>query len=198
MQKALDKVCPRRSKNGKIQKREDPKREDPKKGRSKKGRSKKGKKKNMAWWTTDLHNMRRNVDHAFKEWKKHSQDPMKQSEKLKAYKELRQKYNKNIKSVKTSAWRTYITYAREQIGIDLITKKDFNHPSKITETVLSVESELKNEIKTKVKEEVKEEPFEVFEAREKIGIDLITKDDFNHPSKIMETVSNCLKNCKSK
>ena len=174
MQKALDKVCPRRSKNGKIQKREDPKREDPKKGRSKKGRSKKGKKKNMAWWTTDLHNMRRNVDHAFKEWKKHSQDPMKQSEKLKAYKELRQKYNKNVKRAKTSAWNSYIIYAREQIGIDLITKKDFNHPSKITETVSSVESELKNEIKTKVKEEVKEEPFEVFEAREKIGIDLIT------------------------
>ena len=88
--------------------------------------------------------------------------------------------------------------AREQAGIDLITKDDFNHPSMITETMLSVESELKNEIKTKVKEEVKEEPFEVFEAREKIGIDLITKDDFNHPSKIMETVSNCLKNCKSK
>ena len=49
MPKALDKVCPRRSKKGK-------------------------KKKNMAWWTTDLHNMRRNVDNAFNEYrnKKHS------------------------------------------------------------------------------------------------------------------------------
>ena len=128
----------------------------------------------MAWWTTDLHNMRRNVDNAFNEYKKHSQDPMKQREKLKAYKDLRKKYFKNVKRAKTSSWRTYITYAREQIGIDLITKDDFNRPSKITETVSSVESELKNEIKTKVKEEVKEEPFEVFEAREKIGIDLIT------------------------
>ena len=149
METALDKVCPRRSKKGK-------------------------KKKKMAWWTTDLHNMRRNVDNAFNEYKKHSQDPMKQREKLKAYKDLRKKYFKNVKRAKTSSWRTYITYAREQIGIDLITKDDFNRPSKITETVSSVESELKNEIKIKVKEEVKEEPFEVFEAREKIGIDLIT------------------------
>ena len=104
----------------------------------------------MAWWTTDLHNMRRNVDNAFNEYrnKKHSQDPMKQMEKLKAYKELRKKYFKNVKEAKTSAWNSYITYAREQIGIDLITKNDFNHPSKITETMTSVESKLKNEIRT--------------------------------------------------
>ena len=43
------------------------------------------------------------------------------------------------------------------------------------ETVSSAESKLKNEIETKVKEE----PFEVFEACEQTGIDLITKDDFN-------------------
>ena len=38
-------------------------------------------------------------------------------------------------------------------------------------------------------EKVKEEPYEVFEARDKAGIDLITKYDFDYPSKITETVN---------
>ena len=59
--------------------------------------------------------------------------------------------------------------AREQVGIDLITNKDFEIPF--------VKSELLN-MKTEVKTEVKEEPFETFEAREQGGIDFITSRNF--------------------
>ena len=61
--------------------------------------------------------------------------------------------------------------SREQDGIDLITSKDFDHPS------------IKSEIKTEVKNEVKDEPYEDFESREQMGIDFITSDEFHHPSK---------------
>ena len=60
--------------------------------------------------------------------------------------------------------------SREQDGIDLITSKDFDHPS------------IKSEMKTEVKNEVKDEPFEDFEYREQMGIDLITSEEFHHPS----------------
>ena len=61
--------------------------------------------------------------------------------------------------------------ACEQVGIDLITKKDFNYPS--------AKSEFFN-MKTKIKIEIKEESFERIEAREQGGIEFITTKDFDH------------------
>ena len=60
--------------------------------------------------------------------------------------------------------------AREQVGIDLVTSKDFNCP--FAKSVLI-------KIKTEVKSEIKEEPSENFEAREQAGIDFITSKDFD-------------------
>ena len=60
--------------------------------------------------------------------------------------------------------------AREQVGIDLITRKDFNYPSVKSEII---------DMKTEVKTEIKEEPFKKFEAREQGGIDFITSKDFD-------------------
>ena len=37
-------------------------------------------------------------------------------------------------------------------------------------------------MKTEIKNEVKEEPFQDFESREQMGIDLITSEEFHHPS----------------
>ena len=61
--------------------------------------------------------------------------------------------------------------ACEQVGIDLITNKDFNYPS--------AKSEFFN-MKTEIKIEIKEESFERIEAREQGGIEFITSKDFDH------------------
>ena len=61
--------------------------------------------------------------------------------------------------------------AREQVGIDFITDKDFKTP-------FVAKSEL-IDIKTEVKTEIKEEPFEKFEAREQDVINFITSKDFD-------------------
>ena len=60
--------------------------------------------------------------------------------------------------------------AHEQVGIDLITSKDFETPI--------VKSELFY-MKKEVKTEVKQEPLETFEAREQGGIDFITSRNFD-------------------
>ena len=78
---ALDKVCPKRPV--------------------------KGKPNNSPWWTTELHNMRRNVDHAYKEWKKQHQDPMREKDKWETYKKLRKEYFNSIKRAKISSWNEF-------------------------------------------------------------------------------------------
>ena len=78
---ALDKVCPKRPV--------------------------KGKPNTSPWWTTELHNMRRKVDHAYKEWKKQSQDPMRVNEKWETYKKLRKEYFNSIKRAKISSWNEF-------------------------------------------------------------------------------------------
>jgi hypothetical protein len=70
--------------------------------------------------------------------------------------------------------------SREQDGIDLITSENFDH-SLVKSEIQSTEmkTEVKNEVKTEIKNEVKEEPFQDFESREQMGIDLITSKYFD-------------------
>ena len=62
--------------------------------------------------------------------------------------------------------------AHEQVGIDHITNKDFDHPFMKSETF---------RMKTEVKAEVKEEAVQEFDTNEQIGMDFIASNDFNHP-----------------
>ena len=51
--------------------------------------------------------MRRNVDHAYKEWKKQHQDPMREKDKWETYKKLRKEYFNSIKRAKISSWNEF-------------------------------------------------------------------------------------------
>ena len=59
--------------------------------------------------------------------------------------------------------------AHEQVGIECITSKDFNHPSIESETFRT---------KIELKTEVKEEAFTEFNLNEQIGMDFITSEGF--------------------
>ena len=63
---------------------------------------------NSPWWNTDLHNERRNVDHAYMDYKTYKdKDPTKEREKWETYKNLRLEYFKNIKRAKTNSWNEF-------------------------------------------------------------------------------------------
>ena len=94
------------------------------------------KTKPPTWWTTELHNIRRQVKSAEKDWKKLTCNPRAKQEdiliKHNAYKSIRNEYSKSIKKSKISSWKKFtsecddiyslnkIIYKRKQNSISMM------------------------------------------------------------------------------
>ena len=77
--------------------------------------------------------------------------------------------------VKTERFEDFEVH--EQVGIDHITSKDFDHPFIKSDT---------SWMKTEFKAEVKEEAFEEFDTQEQIGMDIITSRHFENLSNMSD------------
>ena len=112
---ALDKVCP----------------EHPRKCKT----------NNVHWWNTELHNLRKRVDNAFKHWKRNFQDPIKEKENRDSYTALKKEYFNEIRRAKAASWKKFTHECTDIYNLNkIIQRKQLNQVSLMEGCISAKES----------------------------------------------------------